>query len=65
MLAGPLAPATVHNRRRHLLTLWIACHRDDLVDYRSGDTFTAPAAWVPPTAWTYEQVRQLLEQAES
>ncbi len=64
LIAGPNAPATVQNRRRHLLTLWIAADRDGLVNYRKGDTLTVPAPWVPPRAWTWEQVKKLLDAAE-
>ncbi len=64
MASGDLAPATVRNRRTHLLTLWRSANRDGLNGVVPAGLPTAPVPWIPPRAWTYEEVQKLLDAAE-
>jgi integrase/plasmid maintenance system antidote protein VapI len=61
---GTMAPATARNRRRHLLTLWRAASEDHLAADQQHRLRAINAPWIPPRAWTYEQVQQLLAAAD-
>lgn len=55
-----IAPATLRNRRRHLLTLWISACRDELCPTRPHDVRCPPLPYKAPRAWPYEDVCKLL-----
>ncbi len=64
LIQSSMAPATANNRRRHLLTLWRHAHLDGFNDVAPLGLPTVPVPWVPPQAWTYEEVKLLLDAAE-
>lgn len=61
--ASGMRPATVRSKRCSLLTLWRAAADEYLCEPLTRRIRTARVPWVPPTAWTLAEVRQLLETA--
>lgn len=58
---GRMAPATVANRRRHLLTLWRAAADRGLCSDPPRRLRPAKVPYTPPRAWTVDEVRRVLE----
>lgn len=64
IVSSAFAPATARNRRQHLLTLWRSAHSAGLCASNPLGLPTVPLPWVPPKAWTYEEVQKLLGASE-
>jgi len=64
LIQSTLAPATARNRRTHFLTLWRSMHADGLNPCLPVGLPTVPVPWIPPRAWTYDEVKLLLDVAE-
>lgn len=56
-------PATVRSKRNQLLALWRAAAAEFLCDPPTRRVLTTRVPWTPPTAWTLDEVRQLLRAA--
>lgn len=61
--AGKNAPATIANRRRHLLTLWRAAADRGMCQDPPRRLRPARVPYTPPRAWTVDEVKRLLEVA--
>jgi integrase len=61
--ASGMRPATVRSKRCSLLALWRAAADEYLCEPPARRIRTARVPWVPPTAWTLAEVRQLLATA--
>ena len=60
-----LRPNTIKSHRRHLLLVWRAAARDDLASFPDSHKIRNPRATVTvPMAWSVDEVRQLVDEAE-
>ena len=58
--ASGRAPNTVRSKRNHVVIMWRAASDDGLCDLPTRRVRPVRCPWIPPTAWTREEVEQLL-----
>lgn len=63
--AATVRPATVRSKRNQILALWRAAADEYLCEPPTRRVRTARVPWIAPTAWTLDEVRELLRAASS